>query len=131
MLKPELVTTLDTAEVTRVMQQFDTAEDPEWCGWRIDRSISDPGHVLVTCDVPDDWARTMPGGATLQGIAQSLTRYATALREVGFGTATWKWGQQPHLLIVAPSQAVADEIAPGIRKYLTDLNPEPAEGDAR
>jgi hypothetical protein len=122
--------TLDTAKVTRVMRQFDTPADPGWCGWRIHRSTEDPGHVLITCDVPDSWARTMPGGATRQGIAQHLMRYAEALRQAGFGTATWNWKKQPDVLIVAPTQSAADEIAPGIRKHLTELNPDPDAKEA-
>jgi hypothetical protein len=120
----ETARVLDTAKVTRVMQQFDRPEDPEWCGWQVHRSTQDPGHVLVTCDVPDSWARTMPGDATRQGIVQHLMRYADSLREAGFGTAMWERDGQPRVLIVATDQPVADEIAPGIRAHLTELNPK-------
>lgn len=122
----ETATALDTAEVGRVMRQFDKPNDRAWCGWVIHGS-PDPGHVLINCDVPDSWARTMPGPATSQGIAQHLTRYAEALREAGFGTAMWKWRGYPDVLIVATDQRHADEIAPGICTYLTELNPDDEE----
>lgn len=115
---------LDTAEVTRVMQQFDTPKDPDWCGWTIHRSTEDPTHVLITCDVPDSWALTMPGQATRQGIGKHLMRYAYALREGGFGIAMWQRDGQPRALIVTTDQRAVDEVAPGIREHLTELNKE-------
>jgi hypothetical protein len=115
---------LDTAEIARVMRQLDRPGRPDWCGWQVHRSTEDPGHVLITCDVPDSWALTMPGRATHQVIAQRLMRYGNALQEAGFGIAMWKWRGWPDVLIVAADQATADEIAPDIRKHLTELNPE-------
>jgi hypothetical protein len=126
----ETARVLDTAKVTRVMQQFDRPEDPEWCGWQVHRSTQDPGHVLVTCDVPDSWARTMPGDATRQGIVQHLMRYAGSLREAGFGTAMWDHQGRPRVLIIAADQAAAEALAPGIRDYLTAHNSEESrDGD--
>lgn len=115
---------LDTAKVTGLMRQFDRPENPDWCGWTVHHSTEDSGHVLITCDVPDSWALTMPGEATRQGVVQHLMRYADALREAGFGTATWERGGRSRVLIVATDQFAADEIAPGIRDHLTKLNPE-------
>jgi hypothetical protein len=114
---------LDTAEVTCVMRQFDRPSR-NVSGWKIHQSTEDPGHVLITCDVPDSWASTMPGPATSQGITRHLSLYADALVEAGFGTAVWRWRGWPDVLIVAADQRYADEIAPAICAHLTELNPE-------
>ncbi|MCO6011522.1 hypothetical protein NE236_41885 [Actinoallomurus purpureus] len=121
---------VDTDKVTQVMRQFDRG-GRDWCGWKIHGSTEDPSHVLITCDVPDDWARTMPGPATQQGIARHLHRFADALSDAGFGIAMWKWRGMADVLIVAANQATTDEIAPRIRAHLTGLNPEPAAPTTR
>jgi hypothetical protein len=120
----QLIEALDTIKVSDVMHRFDS---DSWCGWKIHGSTEDGRHVLITCDVPDSWARTMPGPATQQGIARHLHRYADALRDAGFGTAMWQWRGMADVLIVAADQATADEIAPSIQAYLTDLNPDVEE----
>lgn len=114
---------LDTDTVRQIMRTFDR-DGRAWCGWKVHGSTERADHVLITCDVPDSWARTMPGPATSQGIARHLRNYADALKAAGFGTATWKWRGYDDVLIVATDQITADEIAPGIREHLTGLNPE-------
>jgi hypothetical protein len=118
---------LDTAEITRVMRQHDTGGDPDVFGWIMHQSAEDLDHVLISCDMSGTWQRTMPGNATRQAIMRHLARYTDSLRAAGFGTAAWSWYEKPRVLIVAADQATADEIAPGIREHLTELNPEPEE----
>lgn len=112
---------LDRTKVREIMQRF-ADEGNTWCGWTVHGSAERDDHVLITADVPSDWARTMPGGATRQGIATHIIRYGDALRDAGFGTATWLRNGQHYVLIVAVDQVTADEIAPAIRAYLDVQN---------
>lgn len=107
---------INTDEVCRVMRTHN-ADGKDMYGWQVHRNIEDPSHVLITCDTSDNW---LPGPAVPQAVAPLIREYAASLRDAGFGTATWKH----EILIVAPTQEHADAIAPAIRAYLSELNPD-------
>jgi hypothetical protein len=91
-------------------------------GWKRWRPADDGPHVLVTCEVAEDW-KTMPGTAVRTAIARHITAWAETLTTAGLGVSVWSRGDQPHALIVAADQATAEQQAAIVAPKLAALNP--------
>lgn len=126
-----MATPVDRAAITAVMRQFDTPAEPDVCEWVIYTHVTDSAYLVIQARAEPGFARTMPGNATRQLIARSVTYYAASLSEAGFGTAYWLHHEMRRLLVVASNQAECDRIAPAVLAELTQLNPEPAPADRR
>lgn len=111
------MTATTRTDLARLVSHLLEAHEDDGFGWRLHQPADDSAHLLVTCE-PDGWWRAMPGQAVRQAVARHLRACAYTLAEAGMGVAKWGRDGQTEVLLVAATQADADEQAPAVWAWL-------------